>query len=256
MSKKLIVLVVFSVFLVLAFLFGSSKLKSEIACDENAIKGKVSTFGGAVVNSINPVHLGSVTLCEVIVDIGGRKDIIYSTPEGNYFIFGILVDTKTRLSPTMAKKEEINKVVLNEVQWKKLKSLVDATYGDGPKNVYLFTDPHCPFCKRLEGTLKELADKGLIKIHIILFPVHDSAISVSSAFICQKGSGKDYIDHKFEKYTKPCSEGNKKLEENRRFAQELRITGTPGWILDDGLVRVGALPKEEVERLIKQQQPK
>ena len=224
------------------------------SCDLETIKKSIlsSGFPGNIL-STRSVTYGSVNLCEVIFDMNGRKEVGYTTPDGNYLIFGTVIDLRTRKAITMERREELNKVVFSKEQWKVLKQLVDVEYGNGTKNIYIFTDPHCPYCQRLESSLKKLADEGLVKVHIIIFPVHAEARNVASAFICMKGSGKDYIEHNLEKYNKPCDEGNKKLEKNMRFAQELRITGTPSWILDDGVVRVGAIPEQELRKLLTNQ---
>jgi thiol:disulfide interchange protein DsbC len=58
-----------------------------------------------------------------------------------------------------------------------VKKVVAFTYGKGTKELYLVTDPQCPFCKRLEFNKGEkLAEH--YKIHTVLFPLsfHDRAL--------------------------------------------------------------------------------
>lgn len=46
------------------------------------------------------------------------------------------------------------------------------SYGNGKTDVYIFSDPYCPYCKRQLKTLKKLAENNKIKLHILPFDIH------------------------------------------------------------------------------------
>jgi len=61
---------------------------------------------------------------------------------------------------------------------KLLKESIAFTFGTGKKGeLYLFTDPQCPFCKRVEKRLGNKLEKNY-KTHVILFPLsfHNRAL--------------------------------------------------------------------------------
>lgn len=55
--------------------------------------------------------------------------------------------------------------------WKKLPAEMKKSYGKG-KDVYMFSDPYCPFCKREIKKLFEMAKENKIRLHIVPFDVH------------------------------------------------------------------------------------
>lgn len=50
-----------------------------------------------------------------------------------------------------------------------IKEGISFTYGTGKKELYLFTDPECPYCKRFEKTAKGLLND--YTVHVILYPL-------------------------------------------------------------------------------------
>ncbi|RUM74664.1 MAG: hypothetical protein DSZ12_05115 [Sulfurovum sp.] len=46
---------------------------------------------------------------------------------------------------------------------------VSFSYGNGKKDLYIFTDPECPYCRRFEQQAKGLLDD--YKVHVILYPL-------------------------------------------------------------------------------------
>lgn len=58
--------------------------------------------------------------------------------------------------------------------------------GSGSRKLYVFDDPDCPFCRRLEGALDQLHD---VTIYIFPFPLtelHPNAAGVAEAIWCQR----------------------------------------------------------------------
>jgi len=193
-------------------------------------------------------------LCEDIVQVGGQKFILYTDSSGRYLLLGSrpfvsIIDLKTQTNLTQKELEELNK--LSQKQVHELDKYVAFTYGHKGKVVYLFTDPECPFCQRLEPTLKKLADEGLIQVKVILFPLpfHPHAKEKAVAIACQHLGwkalqGSYWNEKRMEKLEEwQCKEGEKLVEESIKIGQKYGVSGTPTMITEDGKKVVGALPE-------------
>ncbi len=186
--------------------------------------------------------------CEVVLKSKGPfRNIIYVDQKGRYAFLGQLIDLEKGQNLTRQKIITLSK--LTPEQLKKLDSLVAFTAGEGPKTLYLITDPDCPFCKKLEKTLQELIKEGKITVKVILFPLerlHPKAKEKSIAIICDKKGFEGLLIG----YTSSnqCEEGKKKVKEAQKYLFSLGIRGTPTIILTNGKMLRGALPKVQLEK--------
>ena len=157
------------------------------------------------------------------------KGLIYVTADKKYTIIGQVIDNKTKrpLIPNFPKNVEI------------IKKGVMFTFGNGKKEIYLVTDPECPFCRMMEKEKKNLL-KNNYKVHVILMPLpfHKDAKAMSYYILAAKtdqerakrmqevlsGSNawKNYHPTKEE-----ISKFNKELAASKKAAQELGARGTP-----------------------------
>jgi thiol:disulfide interchange protein DsbC len=157
------------------------------------------------------------------------KGLIYVTADKKYTIIGQVIDNKTKrpLIPNFPKNVEI------------IKKGVMFTFGNGKKEIYLVTDPECPFCRMMEKEKKNLL-KNNYKVHVILMPLpfHKDAKAMSYYILAAKtdqerakrmqevlsGSNawKNYHPTKEE-----IAKFNKELAASKKAAQELGARGTP-----------------------------
>ena len=194
-------------------------------------------------------------LCEAVISVGGQKLVLYTDESGRYLLLGrgplvAILDTQTKEDLTQKELQELNKLSQNQVH--ELDKYVAFTYGKSGKVIYLFTDPECPFCQRLEPTLKKLADEGKIQVKVILFPLpfHAHAKEKSVAIVCQnigwKGLTRGYwTSDKMEKLKGwQCQKGEKLVEESIEIGKKYGVSGTPTMITQEGKKVVGALPEK------------
>ena len=154
---------------------------------------------------------------------------IYITEDKKYTIIGRVINNKTK-TPLTA-KFPIDKKIIKEG--------VSFTFGKGNKEIYLITDPECPYCKILEKQKGEIL-KNNYKVHVILFPLpfHKNARAMSYYIL----AGKD--DKEKSKRLKEVLEGNTTwknykptIEEKGKFnnildkakkaVEEIGVRGTP-----------------------------
>lgn len=117
--------------------------------------------------------------------------------------------------------------------------------------VYMFSDPYCPFCKRELPKLMKLAKEGKIKLHIIPFDVHGERAAKASALFLniEKNKGLNEAINKVEgagfskvsdavknqkDMDKIYKEYKPLLDKILRIAFEHGINGTPAMIIKTG----------------------
>ncbi|MBF0554341.1 MAG: DsbC family protein [Nitrospirae bacterium] len=214
-----------------------------------------------IVNGLNPglsvegVQVSpSKGLWEIVVksktEPKGEKVILYLDFSKGNLLIGKLIKLKTKENLTDKRNMELNKVDYSAIPVKDALLL-------GEKNakhkVIIFTDPDCPYCKKLHEEIKKIvAKRSDIAFYILLYPItklHPDSMKKSRTVMCAKSL--QLLDDAFDKKPLPepaCSA--KTIDDNIKVAEGLGITGTPAIILPDGVLIRGAMPAEELLHLI------
>jgi thiol:disulfide interchange protein DsbC len=124
--------------------------------------------------------------------------------------------------------------------------------ADAKKKVVVFTDPDCPFCRRLHEEMKKVLEQRKdVAFYLILFPLemHKDAYKKAQAILCEKSAA--LADDAFSGKTMPepkCS--NEAVERTKGLAISLGITSTPTLVREDGTMNAGALPADKLSEWI------
>ena len=128
----------------------------------------------------------------------------------------------------------------------------------GPKNaakkVAVFTDPDCPYCRKLHEEMKALLSKRndtAFYIFLRPLPMHKDAPKKVEAILCEKSIA--LLDDALTGKTVPersCEKGKAQMEKNSSLADSLEIRSTPTLVREDGLVLSGALPADQLSAWI------
>jgi thiol:disulfide interchange protein DsbC len=124
---------------------------------------------------------------------------------------------------------------------------------DAENKIIVFTDPHCPYCKKLHDVMKEAVEKRSdLLFQIKLFPVKQSSLEVSKTIVCSKSM--EQLETAFEKKALPEAECNAEevLDQTRAIAQSLGIRSTPTMVLPDGQIAPGYKKLEALMQIIDQ----
>ena len=121
--------------------------------------------------------------------------------------------------------------------------------GKAENTLFVFTDPRCPFCKKLEAELVKLEN---VRIHTFLTPLtslHPDAKEVSARILCAKDKAKAFEDFmlKGKEISEPA-QCQTTLEANERLMTELGIKGTPTIFFENGERATGALSAEAIQK--------
>jgi len=113
------------------------------------------------------------------------SEIYYTDAQGNYLIQGSLFDTQQRLNLT---DERINKLTAVKFDALPLKDSFTIVRGNGKRQLAVFEDPNCGYCKRFERDLQNINN---VTVHLFLYPIlGPDSMEKSKAIWCAKDKGK------------------------------------------------------------------
>jgi thiol:disulfide interchange protein DsbC len=177
------------------------------------------------------------------------SDIFYSDDKGEYiFVRGAMIETRTRTDLTEARVEKLLAIDFDKLP---LKDAIAIRQGSGARRMAVFVDPNCGYCKRFERDLVTIKD---VTIYAFLLPIlgPDSTVKAGDVW-CAKEPAKVWRAWMLDGVTPPkvsprCDTAA--LDRNREFANKQRINGTPAVFFADGVRKAGAIPVDQVEKLL------
>ena len=120
--------------------------------------------------------------------------------------------------------------------------------ADAKYKIVVFTDPDCPWCKKLHIELKQVVEKDpeiAFQIKLFPLPMHKDAYAKSKSIVCLKSA--DLLDAAFAGAPIPpaiCE--TDVVDKTIRLANELGIRGSPALIFPDGAVTPGFLKADDI----------
>jgi thiol:disulfide interchange protein DsbC len=174
------------------------------------------------------------------------RQVVYVDGKANYLIVGDLVDLNKKESLTEARMKELMRTDFSKLPFEHAFKLVR---GDGSRKVAVFSDPDCPFCKKLEMEVINRLDN--VTVYTFLLPLtslHPDAPRKASLVWCSADRQKTWWSWMLE--GKPL-EGEAKcetpLDQIAALARQLDINGTPAIVFENGDIVPGAISKEAFE---------
>ncbi|MDD2580546.1 MAG: DsbC family protein [Desulfuromonadaceae bacterium] len=215
--------------------------------------GLLKKIGGTVTDVRQSPARG---LFELLVEKDGRKGVLYMDYGKKYLIQGAVFDLE-KLEQVIAFKDVLPQPKpIKPVDVKTIPVANAIVMGNpkGTKNLYVFTDPDCPFCRKGHAELKKLAKIAPdVAIHIMLFPLPMHPASYDKSRAALETKSLDLLDKAFEgkEVPKPTRESSKKaIDEIVKFANANGISGTPTIVLPDGTIQVGMPDAETMKKML------
>lgn len=199
-------------------------------------------FPGYSVDSIQPSGVEGIV--EVLL---GQNRIIYSDLAGKHLFNGHLFELDSHEDLTERRLAEITRVDPKQLP---LADAFDVVHGDGKRQVYLFEDPDCPFCKKFEQELPKVKD---VTFHIFLYPlttIHPHAYDHAIGVWCSKDRQKTWGDKMLKGIDPAVAKCDNPIDRNLKLGDKLHIDGTPTMIFADGRVHAGTVSADELEQLL------
>jgi thiol:disulfide interchange protein DsbC len=178
------------------------------------------------------------------------REIVYMDEKAQYLISGDVYDLRAS-PPRNLKEERLAKIRDVPIPFAELplSQAIKIVRGNGSRQLAYFSDPRCPYCKKLEKDLLQLQD---VTLHVFLFPIlSPESAAQSKAVWCAPDRGKAWIDLMVNGVA-PKADGvcETPIEKNLAFGQKHRIEGTPTLVFENGRRVSGSPPAERINDLL------
>jgi thiol:disulfide interchange protein DsbC len=205
-------------------------------------KKLATQFPGYSIDSIK--ESGVDGILEVVV---GGREILYSDRSGTHVFNGHLFALDTHEDLTGRRLAELTRVDSKQLP---LADAFDVVHGNGKRQVSVFSDPDCPFCKRFEEQLPKVND---VTIHVFLYPLtslHPHAYEHALGIWCAKDRQKAWSDKMLKGIDPATATCANPIERNLALGDRLHVDGTPTIVFADGRMHAGFVSADEFERLL------
>ena len=184
------------------------------------------------------------------VRLAGNR-LLYSDNSGNYIFQGALIDTRNRVNLTEARVEQLTAIDYKDLPFKDSFKLVK---GKGTRQMAVFEDPNCSYCKRLHRELAKIDD---VTVHVFLIPVlGEDSVDKTQRIWCAKDKAKTYTGWMLN--NQPPEAGScdtTAIERNVRLASEHGINGTPTMFFTNDKRVPGFITADRIEAMLKEARP-
>jgi thiol:disulfide interchange protein DsbC len=204
-----------------------------------------SRFPGTTVTGVQPSPIPG--LYEVYV--GGK--IYYSDANGDHVIVGgSIVDTRTKTDLTDARLQELGTIDFKSLPFDKAIKIV---HGNGSRQLAAFEDPDCPYCQKLEQELATIKDTT---VYVFLFPIdtlHPQASKHAHEIWCSPDRATAWTNWLTQRKPLPAPSATCQKDptgELAKLGDKLFIDGTPTMFLANGHRVGGAVPTDQLEKLL------
>lgn len=183
-----------------------------------------------------------------IYELRMGTDILYSDEDGNFLIEGALFDTRTKTDITKARIDKLTAVDFAKLP---LKDAIVIKQGNGARKMVVFSDPNCGYCKKIERDLVNVKD---VTVYNFIIPILGAdSVMKSRDLWCAKDQGKAWRSWMID--GQPAAKAAEKcdtaaLDRNMALARKHKIQATPAVIFEDGSRAPGAIPADQIEKML------
>jgi thiol:disulfide interchange protein DsbC len=215
----------------------------------NVVAASEATVKQAMQKRYPGVQVESVARTPItgVYEVFANGSIHYVDENVSYIITnGRLVDIERKIDLTDERMRVLTGVKFDQLP---LDLAFHKVQGNGARKLAYFTDPNCPFCKKIEPNLAKLEN---VTIYFFLFPVlGQDSHEKSKAVWCSKDRSKAW-DEMMLNGNPPKVAGtcDTPIEKILAFGRQKGITGTPTLFFADGKRVVGAISLDQLRKLL------
>ena len=173
------------------------------------------------------------------------QEIVYTDERAGYLINGEVIDARTRRNLTQDRIDKLSEVRFDSLP---LELAIKQVRGNGKRQIAVFSDPNCPYCKQLDQGIARLDD---VTIYTFLYPIlaKDSP-DKARAIWCAPDRARTYNEWMLSGKRLPANaECDVPLQRMLELGRNLGIKSVPVTVMSNGQRVVGSRI-EEVQRLL------
>jgi thiol:disulfide interchange protein DsbC len=179
--------------------------------------------------------------------------VIYADADAKFLFVGSVIDLNQSINLTSMRTEALQEAALPKVKFADLplSSAIKIVKGNGKRQMAIFEDPNCVYCKRLEKSVDALND---VTVYVFLYPIlGDDSVSKAKSIWCAKDPAKTWSAWMSDG-TPINSTGNcgntATIDQNVALGGKLQVTGTPTIFFQNGKRVPGAISQEDISKLL------
>lgn len=175
------------------------------------------------------------------------RQILYTDENVNFFFAGDILDARTLQNLTQARMKVLGAVSISDLP---LDLAMKKVKGNGKRQLVVFSDPDCPFCRKLEQELESITDVTIYTFILPIGSLHPDAPQRAHWIWCAPDRQKawdDYLLHRVMPGKRECRDS---LRDIQNLAARYRIDGTPTLIFADGEMVPGVIPRDDLEQAL------
>ena len=195
-------------------------------------------FPNIRIDGVQPAPLAG--LFEIRIQSQEGPQILYSDAQANFFLVdGSIIDAKSGRNLTEERLQKLSAIDFSALP---LDLALKVQRGNGKRVLAMFTDPYCPYCRRLEQSLLQIDD---ITVYVFMFPViRPDHADHSRAVWCAPDRVKAWLELAASDTPKvpPASAGcANPVDKVLELGRSLRVNSTPTLYFANGERATGGL---------------
>ena len=179
-----------------------------------------------------------------LYEVALANQLVYVDPTGQFFLFGHLYDMKAQRDITAERKDLRARIDFTALP---LEDALKEVRGNGSRVLAMFSDPDCPYCRKLEADLMGLTDVTLYTFLMPLASLHPEARGKAIGVWCaadRVNAWRALMDRGEFARSADCPHP---VDRNIALGERLGIAATPTLVSADGRVMAGAAGLAQVE---------
>ncbi len=194
-------------------------------------------------------HAGASSSVDGLYEVVSGQNVVYLDPKTGARLIGEMYTKEGKNLTVESRDKAAAQAVLKELPLDKAIKI-----GNGRNKVIMFTDPDCPFCRKMEDYFRDRKDVTRYVYLLPLEQLHPKALDKSKVILCSKDKEMTFLDAVAGSLDtvelKPCSDEKVAdlLAETKSLSQKLGIQGTP-YLIVNGIPVRGADTKRIDELL-------
>jgi thiol:disulfide interchange protein DsbC len=177
-----------------------------------------------------------------LYEVFSQGQVFYLSEDLRFLIIGNVIDLKNLRNLTTDRIRDLRKV-----EFASLPKEDAIKISGGKRAIAVFTDPDCPYCKKLHGELKKLKD---VAIYAYLYPMSDEGRRRSIEIWCSQERAQALETAFNGGRLKSAGCENHPVDRNLSLGKRLFISGTPTIITDRNEIINGYVDSGRIQAVL------